>query len=365
MRHARLAVDTESNSLHAYREQLCLLQFSTPETDYLVDSLALDNLDPLAPIFASLEIEKVFHAAEYDLICLKRDFGIQVNNLFDTMQAARILGYKRVGLDSILSERLGVQLNKKYQKADWAERPLSPEMLSYARMDTHHLLDLRDFLAGELQKHDRWELACEEFTRLAHGNGSGRVEIPAWQRVRGTQKMTERQLTILNELCLWRESKAQQMNRPIFRVIDDKRLILIAVSAPASQDELDELDLTAKQIFVFGRDLLEAVARGKRARPVNRPKIVRPKQAYIDRYSSLCEWRKSASQKIGVESDVVLPKGWMHSIAEKNPLTLEDLAGLMPHSPWRLKTYGSAILETIHALEKSKPDEETHNANPL
>jgi ribonuclease D len=155
----RLAVDTESNSLHAYREQVCLVQFSIPAADYLVDPLVLHDLSPLVPLFSDPKIEKVFHAVEYDLICLKRDFGITLANIFDTMQAARILGYKQVGLDSMLAEKLGIILNKRFQKADWGERPLSQEMLNYARLDTHHLLDLRDNLQSELQQRGRWELA--------------------------------------------------------------------------------------------------------------------------------------------------------------------------------------------------------------
>src|SRR5689334_14381652 len=85
--HTRVAVDTESNSLHAFREQVCLLQFSTPNADYIVDPLELTDLESLAPIFSSTKIEKIFHAAEYDLICLKRDFGFNFANIFDTMQA--------------------------------------------------------------------------------------------------------------------------------------------------------------------------------------------------------------------------------------------------------------------------------------
>ena len=45
-----LAVDTESNSLYAYRERVCLIQFSTLQDDYLVDPLALDDLSALAPV---------------------------------------------------------------------------------------------------------------------------------------------------------------------------------------------------------------------------------------------------------------------------------------------------------------------------
>jgi ribonuclease D len=95
-----IAVDTESNSLFAYREQVCLIQFSTRDTDYLVDPLALDDLSSLEPIFSSPAINKTFHAAEYDLICLKHDFNFSFSNLFDTMLAARILGRKEIGLGS-------------------------------------------------------------------------------------------------------------------------------------------------------------------------------------------------------------------------------------------------------------------------
>ena len=112
---AVVAVDTESNSLHAYREQVCMIQFSTLHEDFLVDPIALRDLSPLAPIFENSQIEKVFHAAEYDLLCLRRDFGFHFNNLFDTMAAARILGREEVGLGALLEAEFGVHLDKRYQ----------------------------------------------------------------------------------------------------------------------------------------------------------------------------------------------------------------------------------------------------------
>jgi ribonuclease D len=350
----RIAVDTESNSLHAFREQLCLIQFSTLRTDYLVDPLALEDLAPLHPVFANTGIEMVFHAAEYDLLCLKRDFGITVANLFDTMQAARILGYERVGLDSILEEKLGIKLEKKYQKADWGERPLSREMLNYARLDTHHLLDLRDCLQTELQTHGRWELAQEEFVRLALGNGNGKAEIPAWQHVKGAQKFSDRQLTILQELCVWREKRAKHMDRPPFKVIDNKRLVAITQTLPKTYDDLAVLGLTARQIHIYGNEILQAVGRGKRTPIISRPRSLRPDQAFLDRLNVLSEWRKTTGLNSGVESDIILPKNWMHFIAERNPKNLNELAGLMPHAPWRLKEYGEEILKVL-ATKYTKP----------
>jgi ribonuclease D len=347
MLQPRLAVDTESNSLHAFREQVCLIQFSTPSTDYLVDPLALTDLSPLAPVFTNPKIEKIFHAAEYDLICLKRDFGITPTNIFDTMQAARILGYKQVGLDSMLSIKLGITLDKRYQKANWGERPLSPEMLNYARLDTHHLLALRDCLLAELQKRDRWELAREEFTRLAVGNGINKPEVSAWQRVKGTKRLNGRQLAILQELCLWRETQAERMGRPIFKVIDDKRLVAISLAAPTKQSDLENLNLTSRQIHIYGTDILQAITRGKNNVPIRRPVNDRPDQTMMNRLNAISGWRKEVGQKLGVDSDVILPKGWMRNIAEKNPRTIQELKALMPQSPWRLATFGTEILGVL------------------
>jgi ribonuclease D len=346
----RLAVDTESNSLHAYREQVCLIQFSTPQTDYLVDPLAIHDLSDIAPLFSNPGIEKVFHAVEYDQICLKRDFDITFVHIFDTMQAARILGYKQVGLDAMLAEKLAINVDKRYQKADWGERPLSPEMLNYARLDTHHLLDLRDSLQAELQQRGRWELACEEFTRLAAGNGSTRADLPAWQRVKGTRNLSRQQLAILQELCSWRGAQAEHMGRPVFKVMDDKRLVSIALAAPKNETDLESLNLTARQIYVFGGDILKAVGRGRKAAPVRRPLSDRLDPDFLNRLNTLSGWRKGAAQKMEVESDVVLPKPWMHAIAEQNPHELAELSALMPQSPWRLKAFGEQILKALHEV---------------
>jgi ribonuclease D len=354
---SRLAVDTESNSLHAYREQVCLIQFSTLQSDFLVDPLALDDVTPLAPLFADPKIEKVFHAVEYDLVCLRRDFGITVVNVFDTMQAARILGYKQVGLDAMLALKLGVRVDKRYQKADWARRPLTLEQLNYARLDTHYLLQLREILQRELESRDRWALAREEFVRLSHGGGMARVELPPWLRIGGAQKFNEQQLAVLQELCAWREEQAQRMNRPMFKVMDDKRLVAVAEAAPMTMEELESLELTSRQIHLFGQDLIRAVTYGRQASPVKRPRSPRPNEAYLKRLDALSEWRKRAAEKIGVESDIVLPKAFMHAIADKNPRSLEELAKLMPESPWRLGEYGPELLGLLSAAPGQRGQE--------
>ncbi len=252
-----LAVDTESNSLFAFQEQVCLIQFSTPKDDYLVDPLALGDLSALESVFADPEIEKVFHAAEYDLISLKRDYRFEFNNIFDTMVAARILGWEEIGLGSILKSEFDVELNKRYQRANWGRRPLPPEMLAYARLDTHYLIPLRYRLMAELKARDRWPLAEEDFNRLRFVNGRDPQDMPepCW-RVRGAYDLSPQQAAVLLELCQYRIQVAKSIDRPVFKVLGDRTLLAIAEALPRSLDELRALpELSEKQFQRNGRAL--------------------------------------------------------------------------------------------------------------
>jgi len=343
----RLAIDTESNSLHAFREQVCLIQFSIPDVDYLLDPLALPDLSPLSSLFSNPEIEKTFHAAEYDLLCLKRDFNFSVINMFDTMQAARILGYPAVGLNNLLQEKFDISLDKRFQKADWAKRPLPNDQLNYARMDTHYLLDLRDLLEIELKNKNLSALADEEFKRISCGNGQSEQGSSTWQRMNGATRLSPPELAILKELLEWRFNQAKRMNRPVFKVINDKLLIAISETKPNRVEDLQIVGLTYRQSYLFGNDLISAVRRGVKASPIKRSSTTRPDQAYLNRLESLRIWRKNTAQKLGVESDVVLPRPFMQSIADGNPTDLQSLSELMPHSPWRLEQYGQAILKCL------------------
>jgi ribonuclease D len=137
------------------------------------------------------------------------------------------------------------------------------------------------------------------------------------------------------------------MDRPPFKVIDDKRLVAITQTLPETHKDLTMLGLTARQIHLFGNEILQAVGRGKLTPMVSRPRSLRPNQAFLDRLNVLSEWRKKTGLKTGVESDIILPRNWMHTIAEKNPKNIKELAILMPDSPWRLSQFGEEILLII------------------
>ena len=340
-----IAIDTESNSLHAYKEQVCLIQFSTPAQDYLLDPLALPNLEILAPIFANPDIEKIFHAAEYDLICLKRDFDFHFTNTFDTLTAARILGYAKVGLGNLLEIKFGVKVDKKFQKADWGKRPLTEDMLNYARLDTHYLIKMRAMLKNELQEKGYWALAQEDFILGASMEGiNNREPLPVWERVGGRAKLDPRQATVLNEVCLTREHLAQKLKRPPFKIIGNKALIKLSEYQPTSYRELERDHLTPRQSARFGKAFLTAIKRGQKEDLVKRTPRPRRNDVYRDRYEALRLWRKDTAMKLKVESDIILPRFLMEKIAKENPHNLDELAEIMTKSPWRLETYGAEIL---------------------
>jgi ribonuclease D len=352
----RVAVDTESNSLHAYREQVCLIQFSTPQNDYLIDSLELTDLSALSPLFANPKVEKIFHAAEYDINCLHRDFGFTFENLFDTVIAARILGYQVIGLGDLLTQHFDVIVNKKYQKSNWGYRPLTAEQEDYARLDSHYLIALRDILEKELTERDLLELAHEDFKRACQpSNGNSKIIKAGWERISGHQDLTPGQLSTLNELCITREEIAERLDRPVFKVINDDLLLALAQTAPDSIIGLEESGLTKVQVEKFGSQFLKAVRSGKNAPLVARTRNKRPSDSMLARLDRLKQWRKKEAGKMKVESDIILPKTLMYSIAEQGPRDMKKLGIVMKDSPWRFKHYGEEIIKVLES--KSKPKE--------
>jgi ribonuclease D len=350
-RQAIIAVDTESNSLHAYQEQVCLIQFSTMQSDYLVDPLLLEDLSPLRPVFENGSIEKVFHAAEYDVYCLKRDFDFEFRNLFDTMLAARILGREGVGLGTLLEEEFDVHLEKRYQRANWGQRPLPSYLLAYARMDTHYLIELRNRLRAALLQAGLWSLASEDFRRLTELSSNGKTnEDPTagcW-RVSGAYDLSPQKVAVLVELCRYRDKVARNIDRPLFKVISDSTLLAIAERVPHDLEALGQLPgMSRRQLERHGKALLAVVQRGLDADPVYPPRSPRPSEAFLGRVEALRRWRKDTAEQMGVKSDVILPRDLMNAIAEQNPRGIEDLETVLEEVPWRLKNFGGQIMKVL------------------
>lgn len=349
-----IAVDTESNSLHAYQEKVCLIQISTPKTDYLLDPLALQDLSPLGEVFADPSIQKVFHAGDYDLATLKRDFGFEFANVFDTMLAATALAEPSIGLAALLEKYFGLVIEKKYQRANWGKRPLDPEMLVYAQGDSHYLLQLRDLLVEKLTEANRLENVLEDSAALA------RVTLPMkdheenlW-KVKGSQYLKPSALSLLKQLNHLREVIAERRDVPLFKVFSDKAIVEIATTQPHFLEELSLLpSVSPSLVRRYGTQIMQVVAAWR-----ENPVAVKPRKNHrlsnreLKLREKLSNWRKEIGEKEGLPSNAVLSRDLVELIAHHDPASSEELEQVMRHYPHRYQQYGPQILKLIRRKSK-------------
>jgi ribonuclease D len=345
-----LALDTESDSLYRYFYKVCLIQISTVTTDYLVDPLRLPDISGLNRFLADPAVEKVFHAAENDVVVLKRDFGFSFANVFDTMVAARILGWPQVSLAALLADHFDVKTDKRLQLTDWGRRPLSEEQLWYARLDSRYLLPLRDILMQELKKRNRWREAQEAFTGLPYlAPVEKQFDPDGFWRNKEARTLEPQELAVLRELYLWRDEKARNLDLPPFKVIDDRTLVHLSRSQPI---DMRDLPLSEWQTRRFGREVLAAVAIGVSAPPPEPPARhhndgARPDPAVLARFDRLRVWRTERAAARGVPSDIVLTNEVLMAIARADPADVDALAELGILGPWKLEEYGADLIAAL------------------
>jgi ribonuclease D len=255
-----VAVDTESNSFHAYRERVCLIQLSTRGGDWIVDPLSVD-VRPLGAVLCDGR-ETVLHGADYDVRCLKREYGWRLPRLFDTMAAARRLGAPGLGLSALVEAHFGVRLSKAHQRSDWGHRPLTGEQLAYAALDTHYLLPLRDRLVADLAARGAAEEARKEFDRIAAVEPRERVfDAEGYRRLPGARALDAEGRAVLRALWVAREERARALDRPPFKVLPEPAMVDIARLRPRTSDALARIrGVTPSVLRRIGPAILDAVA---------------------------------------------------------------------------------------------------------
>ena len=294
----------------------------------------------------------MFHAAENDILMLKRDFGFGFANIFDTMLAARILGWPQVGLAALLLQHFGVTLDKRAQLTDWGQRPLTPAQLSYARLDSHYLLALRDLLTDALRTRKRWREAQEAFEALPRVTYIEKPFDPdGFWRMKGARDLDPGELAVLRELYLWRDDQARQLDRPPFKVLGDEALLHLSRLQPHHPFELP---FSPRQIDQHGMRLLAAIARGRSAPPPAPPARPhngngRPDPQVQARFDKLRAWRAQRAAERQVDADIVLTNDALMSIARATPTTIEALADIGVMGDWKLQEYGPELLAALSA----------------
>jgi ribonuclease D len=346
----RIAIDIESNGFYAYRERVCLVQISVLEEDYIIDPIAIRDLSPLGPLFKDANIQKLFHAGEYDILCMKRDYRFTFSNVFDTMIANRLLGIKELGLAAAIERHFGVKLSKKLQRADWGRRPLTQAQLQYAQMDTHYLFRLADIQFQMLSDKDLLEDAAEAFAALEQVTPSEKVFDPdGFWRLGGGRPLNGRQWACLKELYLLREREAQSRNRAAFRIMPEDLLLRLAMDMPETGEGLKQTKgMTPYILEKFGSELAAALERGKAAPPIletARKQTPRRHPKEWKLFEALRLWRKEKAAGMAVDPVVIVSSNDLEQISKIAHGQTGD--PLLVLSPLKRDRYGAEIKKVI------------------
>jgi len=354
-----LAVDLEADSLHHYQEKVCLIQISIPAESVIIDPLALVDLSPLAPVMADKAIRKVFHGADYDIRSLHRDFGIEVHNLFDTMIACQLLGEKEVGLAAVLFKRFGVELDKRYQKADWSRRPLSGEMIEYAVRDTSLLIELHGQLKDELQVKERLTWVEEESELLTGVRANSREAAPLFLRFKGAARMDQRTLAVLEELLRFRDGIARALDLPPFKVLGTDTVRLLAEKMPRRPVDLEGITgLSPKLCKRYGHEILEATARGAALPNDMLPSYPNPQRFVKDRQKGellkrLKLWREARAGELGIEAGILVNNSVLEAVADAVFQGKGCEAPAISLKHWQNEAFGNELRKFVDDLDCS------------
>jgi ribonuclease D len=347
--HHEIAVDFESNGYFRYTPRVCTAQISANGSIHLVDTMAEGVLDTLAPLLGAAGPTKIVHDAAFDARLLA-DNGVRLANVFDTSVAARFLGKPALGLATLVREYFEIVLPKEHQLADWGQRPLPEELMSYLEADVRHLDELADRLRAEVEAAGIALEVAEECAYVTVGAAAGLVDDrPAYSRVKGWRELDPLALSILHDVAEVREAVAAERDVPAFRVIPNGALLELARRKPRSirdverfrafdRPELRELRQRFADAAVRGRErgVLPSEARahkpenGESREVASRKKRVR---------KALAEWREKTAAERTVDRQVVLPGHCVEDIASRLPGSLEELAAV--------ERYGAAILTLV------------------
>lgn len=264
-----LCIDTEYDSLRYFQEKLCLLQVRSGEMTYLIDPLAGMDLSFLGEAFADRAILKVLHAGDNDIRILRRDYAFTFRNIFDTYQAALLLGSTRLALSTLLSQFLGVTLvkKKKLQRSKWEIRPLTEAQIAYAVADTMYLEPLYRRLAEQIRSRNLDAEARRMFRQTSRVEWRERPFRPlGYLRIPGAALLTEEERQRLSFLFRWRFRKAREQNRATFLILSDQQILLLArFHASADPDPVAEADIPADRLAPYREEILSVLAEAERA----------------------------------------------------------------------------------------------------
>jgi ribonuclease D len=351
---SRLAIDIEADSLYHYFEKVCLIQISSDSRTFILDPLSIEEIASLAPMMADASVEKVFHAPSYDFYCLRRDYGFEFRNIFDTHTAAQLLGYEFLGLGALMEELLSIHHSKRRQRDDWSHRPLKLEQLEYAAMDTHHLLRLRDTLEEKLKQRKRLDWAREEFeTAVTVERPPREFDAEGYRRIKGSRGLEHQEQAVLRALYILRDRIAREMDVPPFKVLNNSVLVDLSQNPPREAREMfHRRGVSYRVARKYAGNILKTIHGAQREPPApanpparnNRKSQKREGRLLME---ALRSWRKSKAEELKLPVGVIFPANLLESLSEAPPADMAELGNVPGIRRWRVREFGEEVLDLL------------------
>jgi ribonuclease D len=352
---SRVALDLEAAGFHRYSDRVCLLQVSTGDQNFVVDTLAVEPSDVLRGPLESPDVQVLLHGGDYDLRLLDRDLDLHPVKLFDTQTAAALLGEPSLGLAALLEKYLDVQVSKKYQRADWAQRPLPDEMLDYAASDTRHLHALADLLAERLDTVGRRSWAEEESALMETLRWNTDGDVDPVTRIKGVRNFELREVALIREAWLWRDEVARARDRAPFRVAGDAVLLEVVRERPRDATALARVRGFSPQLAErSGRKLLARLEQTDRlddsdlvGYPRGPAGPRRPSPEVEEIANRLKLVRNEAAEALEIARGVLMSNTVILEIARNHPSSGEELAGVTGVRRWQAEALADRFLAVL------------------
>lgn len=347
-----LAIDTESNSMFVYREQICLIQLNVAGALWLLDAPGLTaeamRTSALATALEDPAVEVQLHGGEYDVACFKREYGLALRGVYDSQQAAAFLGMPRTGYGALVEQATGTALAKGHAQYDWGRRPIEADALTYALDDVCYLPSVVAWIRGQVRDADLEEevaIACAAVEEAApHAVEVNPRKLLKHKRARG---LDPTQQAVLVRLGMWRETNAMRFNKPPGRLVSTEVLAKIARAMPTTPGELKRCKVGPRIEQRFGRSLVAAVEDGLERPPeIHAEAGSRPSTQVRKRTDRLRSWRRGEAEARGVPPAVVLPPRALEYLGAHGADALDDVPQL---GQKRAQRYGAVLRELCDA----------------
>lgn len=346
----RVGMDTEADSLHHYFEKVCLIQLSFSGANYIIDPLGGFPLSEFLEVLSQKEL--IFQGADYDLRILKKSFGFRPKApVFDTMLAAQVLGYKKIGLTALVERFFGISMSKADQKADWSRRPLSERLLTYASDDTKYLETIACALTESLQTLRRlaWHRECCERVVKTSGLPDKSEEKEAW-RIKGSSRLSPNELVFVRELWKWRDEEARKRDRPAFYILKNEELVELAgwrsqnPKIPLHRGPSFLKRFTGENLVRLENAVLSAENTPREKWPLPPKKMERapgcPGQEKLGPLLAAC---KKLADELQIEPSFLAPRSALTAVVRHRPQSIEKVMEVSGMMRWQAELMAPAI----------------------